>query len=1267
MPERHILHQQSTATSKRSRTDSRLSTRKDMSSDTAKRWWIDAMLLIVGIAGTEICLQYLLLTIKLSLPDWADSLIHGGVLILVFGPIIVWTFYRHRFESRLPRDGATVMGSPHRRVRLAMLLSLGLIALFLGAELAVNYFSLRTLSDETKIVNLVGRQRMLSQRIARLTAIQISADHRDSVFESRTLSAAIDQIDEEYTELQRLITDLLTRGASGIGPTHDMIVEARVHRNALATAARRVVAAADRSDPEELIDAGRVVQQRADMFLPEMERAVNALQVYSDRRVEKTIREEHALAGILAIVILLVAIFVVEPVVRLLQRQHLAVIARSAEFERLADRLEAATRGTSDGLWDWQVDSENAWYSDRFWTLLGFPEDGPFPPETLESFRERLHPDDEASVWEAVRRHVEEGREYNIEYRLRMKTGEYRWFHARGDSQRDASGRAVRMSGSIQDVTAKVSAERELRASETFLRAVLDGQSSHIAILNNEGNITNTNRAWKKFWVANGGLSETSRDMNYLEACERATGPCRNDAMAVAAAIRRILRGESDYESLTYACHSEITRRWFMVVVTPIGKEQSGVVVVHYNITEQISAQEALKAANEENSLLARVAKRTSNAVIVADAQRRITWVNDGFTRMTGYTLEEALNKSPGRLLQCEKTDPEAARVMRDACRAGRSFRGEILNRSKDGREYWLDIDIQPQFDSEGVLTGFMAVNSDITELVLARERAEQALREIHALRAALDEHTLVSIADRSGKIIDVNTGFCRISGYSREELLGQDHRILNSGTHTKSFWVDMWKTLSSGRSWRGEVCNRCKDGSRYWVDSKIVPYFSADGEIEKYVSIRFEITAQKAAEQSLRETMEQLENQTIVANKLAAEAEAANIAKSEFLANMSHEIRTPLTAILGFSETLLDSLQDPKNQDAASTIKRNGEHLLGIINDILDLSKVESGKMTIETIRQNPMQIIADVASLMKVKADGAGLVLGFEYLGEIPQTIQTDPTRLRQILINLIGNAIKFTEVGGVRLVTSFVNDKRKPVLQFDVIDTGIGLTPEQIDRLFQPFSQADNSTTRKFGGTGLGLSISKRFAKMLGGDIEIVDTHPGIGTRFRLTISTGPLDGVNMIRNPAAAFMENQEEAASGEGEIGIEGMRILLAEDGPDNQRLISHVLRKAGADVTVKENGQLAIEAALAARDEGYPFDAILMDMQMPVMDGYQATRSLRELRYYGPIIALTANAMDGDREKCIKAGCDDYATKPINRKKLVSIIAQRAACVEAVV
>ena len=394
-------------------------------------------------------------------------------------------------------------------------------------------------------------------------------------------------------------------------------------------------------------------------------------------------------------------------------------------------------------------------------------------------------------------------------------------------------------------------------------------------------------------------------------------------------------------------------------------------------------------------------------------------------------------------------------------------------------------------------------------------------------------------------------------------------------------------------------------------------------------------------------------------------EAETADVAKSEFLANMSHEIRTPMTAILGYSEILRDGgLSQSETIDAVETIHKNGDYLLTIINDILDLSKVEAGKMKIEHIRCSPHAIIADVASLMKVRSDAKKIGFNTECRGPMPETIQSDPTRLKQILINIIGNAIKFTDEGGVRLITRFVpsaeggrsGSPNEAYLQFDVVDTGVGMTEEQVRSLFQAFSQADGTMTRKFGGTGLGLVISKKFAELLGGDVTVVDSQPGCGTRFRITIVTGSLDGVRMIdQSMATPSTEPDRPSETSQTEKPLD-CRILLAEDGPDNQRLISFVLHKAGAEVTVAENGQIAFDQAMAAVSQGKPFDVILMDMQMPEMDGYEATEQLRQKGYTGPIIALTAHAMEGDREMCIKAGCDDYTTKPIDREKLVRLI-----------
>ena len=394
-------------------------------------------------------------------------------------------------------------------------------------------------------------------------------------------------------------------------------------------------------------------------------------------------------------------------------------------------------------------------------------------------------------------------------------------------------------------------------------------------------------------------------------------------------------------------------------------------------------------------------------------------------------------------------------------------------------------------------------------------------------------------------------------------------------------------------------------------------------------------------------------------ANEMTQRAETANIAKSEFLANMSHEIRTPLTAILGYTELMLDQDQSAHERtECVQIIHRNGKHLLAIINDILDLSKIEAGKMAVECIEFSPVQTVAEVASLMRERAVGKNLSFNVEYTGVIPQTICNDPTRLRQILLNLVGNSIKFTEEGSVRLIVGMADDVEvaNPRLRFEVIDTGIGMSEQQLDRLFKPFTQADSSTTRKFGGTGLGLTISRRLAEVLGGGI-VVQSTPGHGSSFALTVETGPLTGVTMIE----AACEGMADTAANRGrkdQVSTLDARILLAEDGPDNQRLISFLLEKAGVHVTVAENGRIAADKALAESQAGRSFDLILMDMQMPVLDGYDATAELRAKGYRGPIIALTAHAMASDREKCLKAGCDGFATKPINHATLLETIAE---------
>ena len=385
--------------------------------------------------------------------------------------------------------------------------------------------------------------------------------------------------------------------------------------------------------------------------------------------------------------------------------------------------------------------------------------------------------------------------------------------------------------------------------------------------------------------------------------------------------------------------------------------------------------------------------------------------------------------------------------------------------------------------------------------------------------------------------------------------------------------------------------------------------------------------------------------------------AEAANEAKSQFLANMSHEIRTPLTAVLGFAETILERGTDlAEAQRSARIILRNGDHLLQVINDILDLSKIEAGRLDVERMPMDLLPLIADVVTAMDVRARAKGLSVTAEFAGPVTARIHSDPTRVRQVLLNLLGNAVKFTESGGVRIRVCLERmEGAPPRLRCDVIDSGIGMTPAQQSLLFQPFSQADVSMARRFGGTGLGLSISRQLARMLGGDITFVSA-PGAGSTFTLLLDTGPVARGDLLHSPERDFAALHNGGTERQAEeLSVRG-RILLADDGPDNQLLISTLLRKWGADVTVCDNGAAALELALESLRAAEPFDCVLMDMQMPELDGYEATRQLRSRCYEGPIIALTANAMGSDRELCLAAGCNDYATKPINRRELAGQI-----------
>ncbi|NOZ38831.1 MAG: response regulator [Planctomycetes bacterium] len=416
-----------------------------------------------------------------------------------------------------------------------------------------------------------------------------------------------------------------------------------------------------------------------------------------------------------------------------------------------------------------------------------------------------------------------------------------------------------------------------------------------------------------------------------------------------------------------------------------------------------------------------------------------------------------------------------------------------------------------------------------------------------------------------------------------------------------------------------------------------------AHDEMEERVLLR---TAELSEEITQREKIQQDLEASIVA------AETANRSKSEFLANMSHEIRTPLNGILGFTDLLIrdENATIEERRDFLETIQASGKHLLGLINDILDLSKIEAGQYDVEILTCQPHQIIAEVVSFLRVPAQEKGLELNCRWEGLAPATIQTDPGRFKQVLTNLVGNAVKFTEHGRVDIVAHVEDLEGNSQIVIGVVDTGIGIEQDKLDEIFSPFSQADNTVTRRFGGTGLGLTICRQIATALGGDVR-VESSPGQGSTFTLSVPTGSLDEIERVDlSTADGIGRSHEETAT--QEFDLTGVEVLLVEDGSTNRKLISLALHRVGGNVTEAENGKIGSDLAMTGT-----FDVILMDMQMPVMDGYTATRLLREKNVTLPIVALTAHAMKGDQQKCLDAGCSGYLTKPVDIDQLIETVA----------
>ena len=678
-----------------------------------------------------------------------------------------------------------------------------------------------------------------------------------------------------------------------------------------------------------------------------------------------------------------------------------------------------------------------------------------------------------------------------------------------------------------------------------------------------------------------------------------------------------------------------------------IGPEQRpwGVLGVHADVEHKFTLDdtnfiqavanlvwEAVQREGNERRFRALVSA-SANIVWTTNAAGEVVEDSPSWRSFTGQTYEQW--KGWGWLDAVHPDDQHrTATAWRNAIESESPLTVEHRVRQGDNGWRWMEVRAVPLTEFDGTVRGWVGMNVDISE------HKESELRLLHQAEIVESSRDAIIGKTLDGTITSWNPAAEFLYGYTAEEMIGQSSSRLIPDDRPNEL-AEILEKLTSGEAiHHHETMRRCKDGSMRDVSLTISPIRDPFGTIIGASAIARDVTEQKILEWSLEEARRA--------------AEVANEAKSVFLANMSHEIRTPMTAILGYADVLIAQLDDSDAQACVRTIKENGAYLCDIINDILDLSKIESGKMTVRSESTSLIKLLADVRSLMNVRATEKSLTLSVAFDGEVPDPVVTDSKLVRQVLVNLIANAIKFTERGGVQVWCKCI--KRDQLIEISVKDTGIGIAEEDMKNLFLPFEQLDDSFTRTAGGSGLGLAISKKLVEMLGGELT-VESERGKGSTFRFTFATGSLTQSEWTE-PEAADLQRLSDGIEQAPLPTLDG-RILAADDRREIRFLVQAFLESAGAELELVNNGEEALEAYQRSVAEGRPFDAILLDMQMPVVDGLDAARTLRAEGFRVPLIALTANAMSGDRDKCLDAGCDDVVTKPIDRQELVETIARR--------
>jgi len=866
----------------------------------------------------------------------------------------------------------------------------------------------------------------------------------------------------------------------------------------------------------------------------------------------------------------------------------------------------------------WINDHEGArFFNQAFRDFVGVRDDAEL---VGSAWMDYLHPEDRDSYAGAYRNALESQERFEADFRMRRPDGEYRWMKALATPRFTETGAFLGYAGCTTDIHERKITEGQL----ALLAAVVNSSQDAIYSFTLDGKIISWNRAAESLfgWAEAEMLGQSVHQLVPRELIEERDGlvelVLRGEPVTRFATIRLRRDGRPFDVSLTF---SPVLAQGDIVAISAAARD----------ITET-------KRAQEQRDQQARLLDLSLDAIIVWNhASGAVEYWNQGAEKLYGYSAGEAMGRSIEDLLESAYPIPQAE-IGKKIDREG-EWDGRVLHRQKSGGQ--IAVLSRKQKVARPGSDVILEVNRDITSI----EEAERAVTEAAVRLKAIVQTAVDGIItiDQHGVIESLNPAAEKIFGYSAAEVIGREIGLLmpELSAHFGPSAVAGYlrtidrQTIGSGQETHG----RRKNGSEFPVEFGVSE--TVLGESRFYTGLVRDATARKQAEHALVEAKNA--------------ADAASRAKSEFLANMSHEIRNPMTGIMGYADILLERLQDQGAIECVRTIKDSGQYLLQIINDLLDLAKIEAQGLQLEKESVHLPTFLTDVYTLMEGAARAKALPLSLKYDGVIPYKIESDAKRLRQILINLLGNAIKFTERGGVELAVHFDPDQAE--LQFHVSDSGIGMTQEQQQNLFKPFTQGDSSMTKTYGGTGLGLAITKRLVEALGGRIG-VDSLPDHGSTFHVILPVRVLSG-GAFRN---IEMDSRVSPPSWQRKLDV---RVMIVEDQPDIRRLMEYFISAAGGTVKTFSGGEAALEVLEQRPND---FDVVLMDIQMPRLDGYETTRRMRAMGFNKPIIAVTAGAMAGDQANCFAAGCSDYVSKPIDMtvllEKISGVASSRRSIVE---